>query len=1091
MAAFKSWHLLSVAAAAVLVLTAAVYRDRPIPTHEPDCTSAPQQPVSNSASDLTKLCEPLAANQPPATVDNTQSSNPASDDHRIRVSITNYRKSLAITQMPAFNPDAEVEVPFSNFKTSDGQSRLLIEPSSFRSAIETSPTTRLEFGREGVPLKLIQSGAAEYVVFFREALTNKLWLYRFSGSKLEKETEIKSTSDSELILREAVQYMGKVLAIVYDNDRGVNDVILIDPYRSEISATHEPVTTLSTLEDPAGTHYEMMPSLFMLPQQNRVWIVGGTLIIAIEGLERKVESRLEGCIRAQEVVLGAKGPAVLCLTKDGLPSRFGVTQILENGAMEPLKFIQGSIPFGLRLENDKLAFDLVETVSDIPKILRRDLEENQVSGVMELGTNNIEGRIAWSQIYFLNGLLDLLMTASSDNEAFDRFEPLIAPVKRRLDLEMFVLNRQLESPSGVITKAFTAKREPAIFAVQTSRILLLFDRYRREISQGVELSAYSKLRQSVISLDGHIEEVRANAGERVYLAWPKGSAFYFDGLNVPYNHQNEWAQAIFDNSDAVSPITNGQDHQDHASQFINRFIQDVAVDGEMPNSGEWPYWWGQAHKGWSETEGVSVHTPSYAGDKSVAYISFRSIDVMSILAAERYSTAAASPRLIASIARLVADGKVYPFVNASFFKRHARPVLKADVAAHYARMTAPWDLQSAVWALLDLPAATAPEDPNSLKLNKLVLARLPDVLAARPDTDDAADVLQAYFSVAVPYNVELARKHQALELGGKILAWNLAYDLDAAVAAYERTSNDGFKRWIQAGLDTAMSMRDDRIGRRDEIRERVMPAWGSNRYSPDKKKWMAWDAFTGAIIHPAIIYADLLQKRSQSPSDAAIAAAYLEDSTVALDSFDDSWRSDIETGSGWYLDPLYQDVAPLNHMNLLGLAHIELCTRFQRTKSCDKAKALARFFRSHLKRTAEGTCDWEYWAGATKPESRSTSGEDITHAHINVRFAHAAWKGGLGFERDDLKCIAATLNKTVIRKSGDWAMGVDGKGDLIASGLHEGLSAWGVLDELAPGSYKKIDDFMLQNPAAYPLGLLSYATGPGSFARRLSVGQPH
>lgn len=29
-----------------------------------------------------------------------------------------------------------------------------------------------------------------------------------------------------------------------------------------------------------------------------------------------------------------------------------------------------------------------------------------------------------------------------------------------------------------------------------------------------------------------------------HLRWPYGSAFYFDGLAVPYKHQNEWAYAM-------------------------------------------------------------------------------------------------------------------------------------------------------------------------------------------------------------------------------------------------------------------------------------------------------------------------------------------------------------------------------------------------------------------------------------------------------------------------------------------------------------------------------------------------------------------
>ena len=64
-------------------------------------------------------------------------------------------------------------------------------------------------------------------------------------------------------------------------------------------------------------------------------------------------------------------------------------------------------------------------------------------------------------------------------------------------------------------------------------------------------------------------------------------------------------------------------------------------------------------------------------------------------------------------------------------------------------------------------------------------------------------------------------------------------------------------------------------------------------------------------------------------------------------------------------------------------------------------------------------------------------------------------------------------------------MGIDGRGELIGSKQHEGLSAWMVLEDVDPTVSAPIEAFMLSRPNNYPLGLLSYATGPASFARRL------
>lgn len=1012
-------------------------------------------------------------------------------------SITSYRSSLIASSLPKFDEQEAIVLPFASFDLASGKAIIKFVPSTFETELVLPNGQNIALPKNGVPVKVIDLGPREYSVFFREFFTNKLWIFRYENELLKGSTQIKTHSDSEPILREALLFEGRILAILYDNDRGRNDVVVLDPNLQSEMIAPEPIATLPTLEDPAGTHYEMMPSLFMLPKGDRVWIIGGTLLSTIDNQRITFQHRLTGCIRAQEVVSVDEGIAVVCLLKDGTAGRYSFSIWNETGQLSAARQIEnGMIPFRLRAEQGQPAFDVVRHITDVTSLLKQELSRSHLSGVMEFGSNNIEGRVAWSQIYFLNGLLDIIHLSQSDNDAFERLGPLAVDAKRRLDAEIYVLNKMIGTPVGYLTKAFTVKREPALFAVQTARLLLLFERYRREIRDGVELTSYENLKDNVISLDGHIDQLvyrnstDKSPSNRSYLAWPKGSAFYFDGLNVPYNHQNEWAYSIFETISGTlrnSPIL--QERAKIAGQIINRFIEDVAPDGEMPKSGEWPYWWGKAHLGWTKEEGISVHTPSYGGDKSIAFISFRSIDTMSVLAAEKFSNAAANPNLINSIRPLISEGHVYPFVNASLLKRGERVILTPDTASLYSRMSAPWELQGAVWALLDLRVEPSPEDPHSRKLNSIVLQQVPAISEVRPDSPGAVDTLLKYLSIAIPYNAGVARLHEGLELGGKYIAWNLGYDLDAAVAAFERTRQPALRPLIEQGLDAAFGMRDDKLGLRDDIRGRVMPAWGTNRYSPNKKDWMSWDAFTGAIIHPAIIYADLIRNDDKVP--AIKADTYIAGVIQSIDAFNPYWREDVETGEGWYFDPLYQDVAPLNHMNLLGLAHVELCSRFDRSDSCAKASGLATFFKRHLTHAADGTCRWEYWAGAYAPKHRSTAGEDITHAHINVRFAFAAWKAGHGLEKSDIACIANTLDQSIIRSSGDWAMAVDGSGSLIGSGLHEGISAWGILDELKPGVQGKIDEFIFSNPGAFPLGLFSYATGPASFARSLPQRSPN
>src|SRR4029079_16656760 len=95
-----------------------------------------------------------------------------------------------------------------------------------------------------------------------------------------------------------------------------------------------------------------------------------------------------------------------------------------------------SLPHDLKLVRGRIDTSRATTFIQLLEVLRKDLEHNPLSGVMELGSNNYEGRIPWSQVYYLNGLLDLIALSLTDSRSARLFQPLIAAAKRRLDLEM-------------------------------------------------------------------------------------------------------------------------------------------------------------------------------------------------------------------------------------------------------------------------------------------------------------------------------------------------------------------------------------------------------------------------------------------------------------------------------------------------------------------------------------------------------------------------------------------------------------------------------------------------------------------------------
>ncbi|MCY0151683.1 hypothetical protein OEG86_04880 [Hoeflea alexandrii] len=231
------------------------------------------------------------------------------------------------------------------------------------------------------------------------------------------------------------------------------------------------------------------------------------------------------------------------------------------------------------------------------------------------------------------------------------------------------------------------------------------DRYLNELQAPVELEGYGTLLQAVHCLEDHIDTLAYGveplhwlSGETANLRWEKGGKFYFDGVAVPFNHQNEWAYSVLETRSSSSC----PEAEQAAIQIIKHFQRRIAPDGELPANGVWDYWWGTAYDGWQASDGISINKPEYPGDHIKAWISFRSIDAMSNLAASTVLPEWIKENLLRSASYLVASGKLYPFVNYELTKHGEPAVLKPIVAMRYARINSPWDLQSAAWAYLAL-----------------------------------------------------------------------------------------------------------------------------------------------------------------------------------------------------------------------------------------------------------------------------------------------------------------------------------------------------------------------------------------------------
>ena len=582
----------------------------------------------------------------------------------------------------------EIGVPFVDLPGG----KVLYTPATMTARLLQADGRVIGMPQPGVPVAVVGEDTQQ-AVFLRTIPAGELLLVPVAGGK---PLAIRHAPDREPMFRAATVHEGALFLVYYDNATLHNWLLRLEHGPSGWQAAGAPVK-LPLLEDPAGGTYEMIPRVEFVAAGGKLWLTGGTLKSVVDAKGGVQEGRFRNCVRSVEVVAGAEGPVALCAGKD-----IGGPAWLLAGAARTELDVQRGLPWNLRIQDGAPVVDYAATPQELAALLHRDLHRSQQGGWLEFGTNNDEGRIPWSQVYYLNGFLDMIALARADDTAARVFLPLLPSVRQRLDLEMALIDAHWRA-GRYSTRAFTVDRSPALFAVQTGRLLLLMDRYAREVPDALPLACHADVRCAVTTLRGHIE-VLARSGEdpkwlaagRAHLRWPKGSKFAFDGLNVPFNHQNEWAYAVL-RAGAPDVATRAA-----AQEMIRFFADQIAPAGALPSAGTWSYWWGKAYEGWTEGEGISANKPSYGGDKIKAWISFRTIDAMALASTYGALPAPDRDRMVESVATLVRDGQIYPFAGYELLRLHMLVLPSTQVAQAYARVSSPWELQSAAWALARL-----------------------------------------------------------------------------------------------------------------------------------------------------------------------------------------------------------------------------------------------------------------------------------------------------------------------------------------------------------------------------------------------------
>ena len=358
--------------------------------------------------------------------------------------------------------------------------------------------------------------------------------------------------------------------------------------------------------------------------------------------------------------------------------------ILENN----VEVING-IPYNIKIIDDNITFDVANDKSSYTNLLRFDLNRMHNNGWMEFGSNNYEGRIAWLQTYYLNSLLWLLESNSLGEKIINEDFKNILHHTLRHEVKYLCLICLSDNPS-LFSKRYSFNREPILFALHIARISTILNSALGIFDDIIIKQALLKLNNELSSLDTTVEQL-VEEDSLSTLVYRKGSPFWADGVNVPYNFTSGYVEGLLLSSNSKSTLS-----------LSERLLEPIKT--EIKNSSNvWTYWGGVGNSGWNENENISFNTPTwYGSNDKVAHITYRTMDAKSILQLYKISTNNDLIALVEKIRTLVQKGLLLPELNQILVDLNLGVKFPEGVRSYYSRPTSPWQLSSQIWALISL-----------------------------------------------------------------------------------------------------------------------------------------------------------------------------------------------------------------------------------------------------------------------------------------------------------------------------------------------------------------------------------------------------
>lgn len=596
----------------------------------------------------------------------------------------------------------ELKIPFVKLGSQSQGIELTIESDKPHNIFVHLPSGKKVAFQNNMPVKVLEYTGGSFIIFTRPLLKKGFNVFQLNSEGELEELEISESLKSEGYFRQAV-VVGRDIYFVhyipkesFDSKEGdINELCrLKSDIRGHLSQDLEFNKNINRDKD---IRYGIDRTIHIVPtnQEKQIVICSGpqcqNLDLSSENLSTLGLPHGYSILELQN----KHERLVALLVKSTIKKTTYIIYDIQQQKI--VKEIKKGVPFNLRISNDqKIKVDIL-TNKNKEAFICHLIANSKDSGLLELGMGNDQARIAWSSVYYLNAFIDVVVFPKYFKFLSDKFRQLM---KERLKVEMMLLDHLFDDGVvGMETTRYSTRKQPRIYAVQTGRVLRLLKRYVYNFSP---LSCFELFQNQTESLDLHEEvfhisdekDIDSIENSRISLMWPRGVDFPFDGFKIPFNHQDDWVAG-------VSYGLNTRKARESQNIVLTLLEHSGIVEATIKNF-EWAYWYGRVRKPWQECDDLSVNTPEYYGDLTLADISYRVIDVMALLTVAKMDRKLLTNEMLDKIVEATRKGLLFPFVQEDLKDFYGIDLaLNKNAALYYLNCDAVWGLQNAFWALKD------------------------------------------------------------------------------------------------------------------------------------------------------------------------------------------------------------------------------------------------------------------------------------------------------------------------------------------------------------------------------------------------------